>query len=82
MQDYETIFQIPGDRVEEIKISPGILLIIFASIDNDANEDAIIEYFVNTSYTFNSNVNAYIELGGSDVDDTELGYPAGMQVTF
>ena len=53
-----------------------------ANIDNDANDDAILEYFVNTSYAFNSNVNAYVELGGSDADDTELGYAAGMQVTF
>ena len=62
---------------ENIQFAGGV-----ASIDNDANEDAIIEYFVNTSYAFNSNVNAYVELGGSDVDDTELGYAAGMQVTF
>ena len=27
-------------------------------------------------------LNAYVELGGSDADDTELGYAAGMQVTF
>ena len=33
MQDYETMFEISGDRVEEIKISPGILLIIFACAD-------------------------------------------------
>jgi predicted porin len=47
----------------------------------DVDED-VMGYYVNAAYAFSGNVKAYVELGGSDADDTELGYAAGMQVTF
>jgi len=40
------------------------------------------KYFVNAAYAFNSNVTAYVEVAGTDKDDTEMGYAAGMAVSF
>ena len=62
---------------DKVQFSGGV-----ANIDNDAEDDAVIDYFVNASYAFTSNVETYIELGGSDADNTELGYAAGMIVSF
>lgn len=57
-----------------------------ANIDVESADATIdgsqIDYFLNASYAFTSNVNTYIEIGGNDVDDSEFGYAAGMQVTF
>ena len=50
--------------------------------DADNVDDKINTYFVNASYAFSSNVSSYVEIGGDDVDDSELGYVAGMAVTF
>lgn len=44
--------------------------------------DNFNSYFVNVSYSFITNVTAYAEIGGNDQDDTELGYVAGMNITF
>ena len=54
--------------------------------DNSAVDD-VNNYFVNAAYSFNSNVTAYVEVGGDDGKDdsgkdTELGYAVGMAVTF
>lgn len=46
------------------------------------NGDDYNTYFVNVSYSFIENVTAYAEIGGDDQDDTELGYVAGMNITF
>jgi predicted porin len=50
--------------------------------DADNLDDKINTYFVNASYAFSSNVSSYVEIGGDDIDDSELGYVAGMSVTF
>ena len=47
--------------------------------------DKLNTYFVNAAYAFSSNVTSYIEIGGVDGSaelDSELGYVAGMRVTF
>ena len=51
-------------------------------LDSRNNGDKMNSYFVNASYAFSSNVSSYVELGGDDSDDSELGYVAGMAVTF
>ena len=55
-------------------------------VDEDSADD-VNNYFVNAAYSFNSNVTAYVEVGGDDGKDdnnkdTELGYVVGMAVTF
>lgn len=50
-------------------------------VDTDGVDD-VNSYFVNAAYSFNSNVKAYVELAGNDIDDSEIGYAAGMAVTF
>jgi len=50
--------------------------------DADDGSDDVNSYYVNASYAYTSSVNMYVEIGGSDEDDTELGYATGMQVTF
>jgi len=50
-------------------------------VDTD-NADKVNNYFVNAAYAFNSNVTAYVELAGDDTDDSEIGYAAGMAVSF
>ena len=50
-------------------------------VDTDGVDD-VNKYFVNAAYSFNSNVKAYVELAGNDIDDSEIGYAAGMAVTF
>ncbi|WP_028869175.1 porin [Psychromonas arctica] len=52
-------------------------------VDTDSSGvDDVNKYFVNAAYSFNSNVTAYVELAGDDTDDSEIGYAAGMAVTF
>lgn len=50
--------------------------------DVEGADDKVNNYFVNAAYAFNSNVTVYAEVGGDDTDDSELGYAAGMAVTF
>jgi len=45
-------------------------------------DSSVNDYYANAAYRFTSNVNAYVELGGNNKDDSELGYAAGMQVSF
>jgi len=52
------------------------------SIVDEDNTDEVNQYFVNAAYSFNSNVTAYVELAGNDTDDSEIGYAAGMAVSF
>jgi len=54
----------------------------YSLLDVDGDDDKLNTYFVNAAYAFNSNVTVYAELGGDDADDSELGYGAGMAVTF
>ncbi|RBW47084.1 porin [Psychromonas sp. B3M02] len=54
----------------------------YSIFDQDGADDKVNNYFVNAAYAFNSNVTVYAELGGDDTDDSELGYAAGMAVTF
>jgi len=49
--------------------------------DNIANGEEN-KYFVNAAYSFNSNVTAYVEVAGTDANNTEVGYAAGMAVSF
>lgn len=52
-------------------------------VDTDsAGVDDVNKYFVNAAYSFNSNVTAYVELAGDDTDNSELGYAAGMAISF
>jgi len=52
-------------------------------VDTDSSGvDDVNKYFVNAAYSFNSNVKAYVELAGNDIDNSEIGYAAGMAVTF
>lgn len=60
---------------EKVQFAGGV-----TSVDGDA--DDYLQYYVNTSYAFNDNINTYFELGNSDADDAEFGYAAGMQVSF
>ena len=50
-------------------------------VDTD-NADEFNQYFVNAAYSFNSNVTAYVELAGNDEKDSEIGYAAGMAISF
>ena len=50
-------------------------------VDTDGASD-VNKYFVNAAYSFNSNVKAYLELAGDDTNNSEIGYAAGMAVTF
>ncbi len=50
--------------------------------DIDANDDKLNTYFANVGYAFNSNVTTYVEVGSNDGDDSEVGYYAGMAVSF
>ena len=52
-----------------------------ANIDTDGSDD-VTQYYVNAQYAFTGNVGVYAEIGGNDADDTELGYAAGMEVSF
>ena len=52
------------------------------SLVDEDTQDKVNQYFVNAAYSFNSNVTAYVELAGNDLDDSEIGYAAGMAVTF
>jgi len=57
------------------------LAVGYANIDED-NEDDINQYYANASYAFGNNVTTYFEIGGNDDDNTELGYVAGMAISF
>ena len=57
------------------------LAVGYANIDEDNTEDEN-QYYANASYAFSSNVNTYFEIGGTDADNTELGYVAGMAISF
>lgn len=57
------------------------LAVGYANIDED-NMDDVNQYYANASYAFSSNVNTYFEIGGNDDDNTELGYVAGMAISF
>jgi len=50
--------------------------------DKDGDEDKLNIYFANVGYNFNSNVTTYVEVGSNDADDSEVGYYAGMAVSF
>tara|TARA_R110001583_G_scaffold48229_1_gene150855 strand:+ start:295 stop:1230 length:936 start_codon:yes stop_codon:yes gene_type:complete len=50
--------------------------------DADDADDKVNAYFVNAVYAFSTNVTSYVEIGGDDEDNTELGYVAGMAVSF
>ncbi|WP_299667958.1 porin [uncultured Psychromonas sp.] len=54
-------------------------------VDTDGVDD-VNKYFVNAAYSFNSNVTAYLEVASNDEDlegnDSEIGYAAGMAITF
>ena len=52
------------------------------SLVDEDTQDKVNQYFVNAAYSFNSNVTAYVELAGDDTDDSEIGYAAGMAITF
>jgi len=58
------------------------------SVVDEDSVDKVNSYFVNAAYSFNSNVTAYVEVGGNDDkddvtgNDTELGYAVGMAVSF
>lgn len=50
--------------------------------DVDGLDDKYNAYFANVGYNFNSNVTTYVEVGGNDADNSEVGYYAGMAVSF
>lgn len=50
--------------------------------DTDTDDDQFNTYFANVGYAFNSNVTTYVEVGSNDKDDSEVGYYAGMAVSF
>jgi len=52
-----------------------------SDMDATTGED-VLGYYANVSYAFTGNVNTYVEVGGNDEDDTEVGYAAGVQVSF
>ncbi|MDA7746671.1 porin [Psychromonas sp.] len=57
----------------------------YANIDaaaGSANDGIENQYYVNTSYLVNDYINTYVELGGNDGDDSQLGAAAGVQVAF
>ncbi|MEL0630563.1 porin [Psychromonas aquatilis] len=54
----------------------------WALLDADNADHEVNSYYANVTYNFNSNVNVYAEVGGDDAEDSEVGYVAGMTVTF
>lgn len=51
-------------------------------VEQPADADDVIGYFVNVDYMLSSYATAYVEVGGNDADDSELGYTAGVAVAF
>ncbi|WP_413284143.1 porin [Vibrio sp. MA40-2] len=51
-------------------------------IDADASDDDTTEYFLNAGYAVASATTLYAEIGGNDVDGSELGYAVGAKVEF
>ncbi|WP_070971099.1 porin [Vibrio sonorensis] len=49
--------------------------------DYESGDDAV-SWFANTSYSFAPNTKVYFEIGGNDVDDSELGYGVGLTAEF
>jgi len=52
------------------------------SLVDEENDDKVNKYFVNAAYKFNNNVTTYVEVGGNDTPDSEVGYALGMAVSF
>lgn len=50
-------------------------------VDPDAGEDAT-QWYLNATHKLHNNVSLFAEIGDNDVDNTDLGYVTGMQVTF
>ncbi|PWQ92808.1 porin [Leucothrix pacifica] len=50
-------------------------------IDEDGQDD-VTQWYLNATHKLHSNVNLFAEIGDNDVDNTDLGYLAGMQVKF
>lgn len=44
--------------------------------------DDLVEYFAGVEYALANNTTVYAQLGGNDTDDSELGYAAGMKISF
>ena len=61
--------------------------VAWSLVDTD-NADEVNKYFVNAAYSFNSNVTAYVEVAGNDLEDSagndasEIGYAVGMAISF
>ncbi len=44
--------------------------------------DTLTQYYLNTQYKVHENAQAYVEVASNSLDNSELGYEVGMQVSF
>lgn len=54
----------------------------WANIDSEPDSGLNNQYYINTSYALNNNVNIYAELGGNESDNHQLDYAVGVIVAF
>jgi predicted porin len=64
-------------QLDKARFAAGYAVFDVADQDKDVKN-----FYVNASYAFTGNVNVYAEIGGSDADNTETGYAAGMEINF
>ncbi|WP_022940774.1 porin [Psychromonas hadalis] len=85
-QDAGTVSKITTDSIglaATYSLDKAQFAVGYAMFSNDVSgSDDVNNYYVNASYAFTSNVNTYVEIGGSDADNTDVGYALGMQVKF
>ena len=57
---------------------------IDTSFDDEVGAEDFIEYYANVTYKFpaHSNVSMFAEIKNTDLDDSDMGYLAGMRVKF
>ena len=57
---------------------------IGTSFDDEVGAEDFVEYYANVTYKFpaHSNVSVFAEIKNTDLDDSDMGYLAGMRVKF
>lgn len=53
-----------------------------ATLESPDGSDDIVHWYANATHNLHKNVSVFAEIGDNDVDNTDLGYLAGMRVKF
>ncbi|UGA53781.1 porin [Vibrio sp. VB16] len=79
VEDSGSVIALTGDyTIEKVTLSAGVDL-----VDPEAaGSDDVTNYFVNAGYAIAPATTLYAEIGGNDVDDSEVGYAVGAKVEF